>query len=69
MTEQQEQEKSIPQQIIEDMLTGLEGKNEFPEEVINKLKEIAAKGSFNSQKAITQIISDSPEGQNASNRT
>jgi len=50
LTKQQEQEKSIPQQIIEDMLTGLEGKNEFPEEVINKLKEIAAKGSFNSKK-------------------
>lgn len=57
MATQQEQNKSIPQQIVEDTLAKLEGKDEFPETVISKLKELAAKGSLDSQKAIIQAIS------------
>lgn len=57
MTTQQEQDKSIPQHVIEDTLAKLEGKDEYPETVISKLKELAAKGSLDSQKAIIQAIS------------
>jgi len=61
LTAQQEQDKSIPQQVIEDTLAKLEGKDEFPEAVISKLKELAAKRNLDSQKAIIQAISIDPE--------
>jgi len=61
LNEQQEQDKSIPQQVIEDTLAKLEGKDEFPKAVINKLQELAAKGSLDSQKAIIQAINIGPE--------
>ena len=61
LNEQQEQDKSIPQQVIEDTLAKLEGKDEFPKTVVNKLQELAAKGSLDSQKAIIQAINIGPE--------
>ena len=61
LTEQQEQDKSIPQQVIEDTLAKLEGRDEFSEAIINKLKELAATGSLDSQKAIIQAITIYPE--------
>lgn len=69
LTEQQEQDKSIPQQVIENTLAKLEGKDEFPEAIIHKLKELAAKGSLDSQKGIIQAISIGPEDNHASNGT
>lgn len=54
---QQEQNKSIPQQVIEDTLAKLDSRDEYPEIVINKLKELAIKGSLDSQKAIIEAIS------------
>ncbi len=55
------QDKSIPQQVVEDAFAKLEGKDEFPETVISKLKELASKGNLDSQKAIIQAISIEPE--------
>ena len=69
LAEQKEQDKSIPQQVIDNTLAELEGKAEFPEAVISKLKELAAKGSLDSQKAIIQAISISQEDNHASNGT
>ena len=69
LAEQKEQDKSIPQQVIDNTLAKLEGKAEFPEAVISKLKELAAKGSLDSQKAIIQAISISQEDNHASNGT
>ena len=69
MAEQKEQDKSIPQQVIDNTLAKLEGKAEFPEAVISKLKELAAKGSLDSQKAIIQAISIGQEDNHASNGT
>lgn len=57
----EEQDKSIPQQVIENTLAKLEGKDEFPEAVTSKLQELAAKGSLDSQKAIIQAISIGPK--------
>ena len=57
MATQQDHNKSIPQQVIEDTLAKLDGRDEYPEIVISKLKELAAKGSLDSQKAIIQAIS------------
>jgi len=57
MDTQQEQNKSIPQQVIEDTLVKLDSRDEYPEIVINKLKELATKGSLDSQKAIIEAIS------------
>ena len=61
MINQPKQDKSIPQQVVEDALAKLEGKDEFPETVISKLKELAAKSNLDSQKAIIQAISIEPE--------
>jgi hypothetical protein len=69
LAKQKEQDKSIPQQVIDNTLAKLEGKAEFPEAVISKLKELAAKGSLDSQKAIIQAISISQEDNHASNGT
>ena len=69
LAEQKEQDKSIPQQVIDNTLAKLEGKAEFPEAVISKLKELAAKGSLDSQKAIIQAISIGQEDNHASNGT
>jgi len=69
LTEQQEQDKSIPQQVIDNTLAKLEGKTEFPAAVISKLQELAAKGNLDSQKAIIQAISIGPEDNHASNGT
>jgi hypothetical protein len=57
MATQQGQEISIPQQVIEDTFAKLEGKDEFPEAVVTKLKELASKNKLDSQKAIIQAIS------------
>ena len=62
LNEQQEQDKSIPQQVIENTIAKLEGKDDFPDAVISKLKELATKGSLDSQKAIIQAISIDIEG-------
>ena len=61
MINQPKQDKSIPQQVVEEALAKLEGKDEFPETVISKLKELALKGNLDSQKAIIQAISIEPE--------
>jgi len=57
MATQQGQDISIPQQVIEDTLAKLDSRDEYPEIVINKLKELATKGSLDSQKAIIEAIS------------
>ena len=69
LTEQQEQDKSIPQLIIDNTLAKLEGKAEFPEAVVSKLQELAAEGSLDSQKSIIQAINIGPEDNHASNGT
>jgi len=61
LTAQQDQDKSIPQQVIENALAKLEGRDEFPEAIISKLKELAKKGRLDSQKAIIEAISIEPE--------
>ena len=57
MTTQRSEEKSIPEQIIEAMLSRLEKSDAYDQTVLSKLKQVAASGKLTSVKAVTQAIS------------
>ncbi len=57
MTTQQKEDKSITQQIIEETFAKLAVKNEYPETVISKLKNVAANGNLTSSKSVIEAIS------------
>jgi hypothetical protein len=59
MIDDQEQDKSIPEKIIEDTFSKLQTQDIFTEEVIMKLKDIASKGNLKVQKSVTEALKTS----------
>ena len=56
MTNEDKIPKSIMDQIVEDMLLKLKGRDEYTEPVISKLNDIASSGSLTSNKKVIDAI-------------
>lgn len=60
MTTESSIQKSLTEQIFDEMFASLEGREEFDKETIDKLKHLAASGDLQKPARVTKVIKSAP---------